>query len=259
MTSPLRVLAATAHPDDIEFVMAGTLLLLQQAGAEIHMWNLADGCMGSATKSREDIARIRWDEAQDSARLAGATIHRPLFNDLEIFYDQSSMVRVAAVIRDIKPNIVLTHSPQDYMEDHQNTSRLIVTGTFVRGMPNFFTQPERPTDSGTTALYHAMPHGLTDQLRNSITPDKYVDISAVLPRKRALLACHRTQKEWLDATQGMDSYLDEMEKSSREVGRRSGQFEYAEGWRQHSHMGFGPADYDPIHDLLKERCVEGSG
>ena len=69
---------------------------------------------------------------------------------------------------------------------------------------------------------------------------------------RAMLACHASQKEWLDVTQGMDAYLDEMERMSREVGRMSGKFEYAEGWRRHSHLGFGPEEFDPVSDLLQD-------
>ena len=257
MATPLRVLAATAHPDDIEFVIAGTLLLLKQAGAEIHMWNLANGCMGSVSKSRAAIAKLRWVEAQDSARLIGATMHKPLFDDLGIFYDLASQNRVAAVIRDINPNVVLTHAPLDYMEDHQNTSRLVVTGTFVRAMKNFITQPKRkPAEPRDTALYHAMPHGLADQLRQTIHPHFYVDITSVIAKKREMLGCHRSQKEWLDVSQGMDSYIAEMEKSSAEVGRRSGKFKYAEGFRRHSHMGFGPPDFDPICDTLKGLCLQ---
>jgi LmbE family N-acetylglucosaminyl deacetylase len=46
----MKVLAAAAHPDDIEFMMAGTLLRLKDAGCEIHLWNLANGCCGSACR-----------------------------------------------------------------------------------------------------------------------------------------------------------------------------------------------------------------
>jgi LmbE family N-acetylglucosaminyl deacetylase len=46
----MKVLAAAAHPDDIEFMMAGTLLRLKDAGCEIHLWNLANGCYGSACR-----------------------------------------------------------------------------------------------------------------------------------------------------------------------------------------------------------------
>ena len=92
------VLAAVAHPDDIEFMMAGTLLLLQQAGAEIHLWNLANGCYGSVRHRKQEIIRLRAAEARAAARLAGATIHPALFDDLGIFYDAVSLARVAAVV-----------------------------------------------------------------------------------------------------------------------------------------------------------------
>ena len=138
------MLAIAAHPDDIEFVMAGTLLLLKDAGADIHLWNLAKGGCGTVTHSYQDIVRIRWEEAQASAREAGATIYPPIAEDLEIFYNADMIARVAAVVRQVKPHIVLTHSPQDYMEDHTNACRLAVSGTFARGMPNYATQPPIP-------------------------------------------------------------------------------------------------------------------
>ena len=244
-------LAAAAHPDDIEFMMAGTLLRLKDAGCEIHLWNLANGCCGSATLSREETISVRWQEAQDSAKLAGGTAHPPLFDDLAIFYDASSIAHAAAMIRKIQPDIILTQSPQDYMEDHQNTTRLVVTGAFTRAMKNFVTSPDVAIYGKPVALYHSLPHGLNDALRQPVTPHFFADIGPVLARKRAMLACHASQKEWLDVTQGMDAYLDEMERMSREVGRMSGKYEFAEGWRRHSHLGFGPEDFDPIADLLK--------
>ena len=249
------VLAAVAHPDDIEFMMAGTLLLLKQAGAEIHMWNLANGSCGTVRHRKDEIIRLRAQEAQDAARVAGATAHPPLFDDLAIFYDAVSLARVAAVVRAVRPTIVLTQSPQDYMEDHQNTCRLIVSAAFTRGMSNFATKPRRQPDDAPVAVYHALPHGLRDGMGQVIRPDCYVNIAGVLATKRAMLAAHRSQKEWLDVSQGMDAYLSEMEALSREVGRMSGRFEYAEGWRRHSHLGFGPADWNPLAELLKGHHV----
>jgi len=243
-------LAAAAHPDDIEFMMAGTLLRLGDAGCEIHLWNLANGCCGSASLSREEAAALRWEEAQASARFAEGTAHPPLFDDLGIFYDAPSVARAAAVIRRIQPDIILTQSPQDYMEDHQNATRLVVTGAFTRAMKNFVTEPPVASYDKPVALYHALPHGLNDALRQPVSPHFVTDIGPALARKRAMLACHASQKEWLDVTQGMDAYIDEMEQMSRAVGRMSAAFEVAEGWRRHSHLGFGPADFDPISNLL---------
>ena len=244
------VLAAAAHPDDIEFMMAGTLLRLRDAGCEIHLWNLADGCCGSNVLSREEAAAVRWEEARRSADCAGGTAHPPIFHDLEIFYDRPSLAKVASVIRRIQPDIILTQSPQDYMEDHQNTVRLIVSGAFTRGMKNFPTDPTVEPYDKPVAVYHALPHGLNDALRQPVVPQFFNDITAVLPRKRAMLACHASQKQWLDETQGMDAYLDEMERMSREVGKMSGRFALAEGWRRHSHLGFGPENFNPVGDFL---------
>jgi LmbE family N-acetylglucosaminyl deacetylase len=250
---PLTAFAIVAHPDDIEFMMAGTLLLLKDGGADIHMWNLSAGGYGSVTHSAEEIARIRWQEAQDSARQAGATLHPPIVDDLAIVYDLKLLAKIGAVIREVKPDIVLTQSPQDYMEDHMNTSRLVVTAAFARGMPNYVTDPPVEAYSSDTTVYHALPHGLRDGLRRRIRAGQYVDITSVLARKRAMLAQHRSQKEWLDVSQGMDSYLLEMEKMSREVGRMSGRFEVAEGWRRHLHLGFSARDIDPLHAALGDK------
>jgi LmbE family N-acetylglucosaminyl deacetylase len=126
----------------------------------------------------------------------------------------------------------------------------VVTAAFSRGMKNYRTDPEQPVYERPVAVYHALPHGLKDELRQAIEPHFYTDITGVLARKRAMLACHASQKEWLDVSQGMDAYLSEMEGMSREVGRMSGKFEFAEGWRRHSHLGFASEDFDPIQELL---------
>ncbi|MBL8993604.1 MAG: PIG-L family deacetylase, partial [Spirochaetia bacterium] len=160
----LVVLAAGAHPDDIEIMMAGTLILFKEAGAEIHMLNVLNGSCGTAEYSRKDIIRIRWKEAREAAKMIGATIHPPLFDDLGIFYDAKSQARVAARIREIKPDVVLTQSPEDYMEDHMITVRHIVTGFFCKGMRNLPTNPKRKSYQTDGVLYHALPHGLRDGL-----------------------------------------------------------------------------------------------
>jgi len=244
------VIAIAAHPDDIEFVMAGTLLRLKERGWDIHYFNLSTGNCGSVRYSAAETRRRRLTEAKRAAKVLGAQFYPPIADDLEILYDLKLLRRVAAVVREAKPTIVLTHSPQDYMEDHTNTSRLAVTAAFARGMPNFVTTPKRRAVEGNVTVYHAMPHGLCDQLRQPIVAEFYVDTAAVQDRKLAALAEHRSQQEWLDVSQGMNSYLRTMDEMSRTVGRMSGRFTHAEGWRRHSHMGFcGEAD-DPLREAL---------
>lgn len=248
------VLAAGAHPDDIEFMMAGTLLRLKDAGCEIHYWNVLSGSMGTGHYSARKAARVRTAEAKAAAALAGAEFHPPLFGDLDGYYEARRLARVAAVVRRIQPNLVLLQSPQDYMEDHQNVVRLLVTALFTRGMRNMRSLPHRAPYAADCAVYHALPHGLRDGLGKRVRPECYVEVSPFIDRKKEMLACHRSQASWLDESQGMHQYLDTLVSLAREVGRMSGKFKYAEGWRKRSHLGFGPENFDPLCRILGSAC-----
>ena len=248
-------MAVAAHPDDIEFYMAGTLLLLGEAGYQLHYTTLASGSCGSLQHSAAKMRTIRRAESKRAAAILGAAYHASLVDDLEVLYELSALRRLAAVIRRVNPTILLTHSPQDYMEDHTNTSRLAVTATFARGMPNFRTVPAMKAIAGEATVYHAMPHGLRDQLGRRVLPGLFVDTSSVHATKRQALAAHESQKSWLDASQGMDSYLRMMDDFSLEVGRMSERFQHAEGWRRHLHFGFCAAEADPLSQTLGERCL----
>jgi LmbE family N-acetylglucosaminyl deacetylase len=250
-----RAFAIAAHPDDIEFMMAGTFILLGRAGYELHYLTLANGSCGTQVHDVETIVRIRRQEALDAARSAGAVHHESLVNDLEIFYERDTLRRLAAIVREVAPEIILTHSSQEYMEDHMNTTRLVLTAAFARGMPNFEVIPPTPITDQPVTVYHALPYGLHDPLRGPIWPGVFADIGGVLPLKRAMLAMHRSQKEWLDASQGLDSYLATMEEMAREVGRQSGAFVNAEGWTRHLHLGYCAADADPLVRALGRRAL----
>ena len=243
-------MAIAAHPDDIEFFMSGTLMLLGQAGYEIHYLNIANGCCGTTQYDVETITRMRRDEAHQAATSIGAVFHEPFCNDLEIFYEQQTLAKVTSVVRQVAPEIVLTHSPADYMEDHMIASRLAVSAAFCRGMPNFPVDPVRdPIDQAVT-VYHAQPYSHRDPLRQIVTPDLWIDVGDVLEQKVAMLAKHVSQKSWLDESQGHDSYLQTLRDLDAEGGRLSGQFQYAEGWRRHLHLGFCGPDDDPLAAAL---------
>jgi LmbE family N-acetylglucosaminyl deacetylase len=244
------VFAVHCHPDDIEFTCAGTLFRLKDAGCEVHYMNVANGCVGSMTTGIEETTRIRAEEARAAAALLGAVYHESIANDLEVFYTEDLIRRLLAVVREVAPDIMLVPSPEDYMEDHMNTSRIAVTAAFCRGMPSYPSIPPAAPVQKDVVLYHAMPHGLRDGLRRRIVPDFYVDIGPVINRKTSMLAAHGSQKSWLDATQGMDSYLISMREMSTEVGGMSGQFTYAEGWRRHNHLGLSARDTDPLREML---------
>ncbi len=242
-------IAIAAHPDDIELMMAGTLLALKSIGYEIHYMNLSSGNVGSVQHDSGTTKRIRLKEARQSASILGAHFHEPFCDDLEIFYNKKYLRRVAGIIREVKPSIVLTHSPSDYMEDHINTCRLVVTAAFSRGMPNFITSPPLPAANYDSTLYHALPHTLRDQFRNPIIPGAFVNTSSVQETKMGALRSHQSQQDWLDVSQKLNSYLQTMEDISLKIGRMSGSFLHAEGWRRHLHDGFCAKDADPLLEL----------
>jgi N-acetylglucosamine malate deacetylase 1 len=243
-------IAIGAHPDDIEFYMAGTLLMLKQKGYDIHYLNLASGNCGSVQYNAAMTRSIRSTEARAAARILGAHFHPSLTEDMEIIYNQGLLRALAAVIREVKPRILLTHSPQDYMEDHMNTSRLAVSAAFTRGMPNFKSAPPRPPADYEVTIYHAMTNGLCDQLRRRIIPGAFVNTSAVHKSQLKALEAHKSQQNWLDVSQGLNSFLLAMEDLSLAVGRLSKQFKYAEGWRRHLHYGYCGPEADPLADAL---------
>jgi len=242
--------AIAAHPDDIEFMMAGTLILLGQAGYELHYMNIGNGSCGTATHTKQQIIDMRRGEARSAAKALGATFHPSFVDDIDIFYEKDLLARVGAVVREVDPTVLLVPSPVDYMEDHTNACRLAVTAAFCRGMRNFPTRPRRKPVEGEVTLYHCMPAGLRDPLRARIIPEYFVDIGEVLEQKRKVLSQHRSQKEWLDVSQGMDAYLITMAAQAAEVGAMSGRFEDAEGWHRHSHLGFCDEEADPLLEAL---------
>jgi LmbE family N-acetylglucosaminyl deacetylase len=155
----------------------------------------------------------------------------------------------------VKPTVVLTHALADYMEDHMTVARLAVTGTFTRNVPNYRSKPQRAPILDPCVIYHAMPHGQCTPTREPVRPEIFVDTTGVHAKKRAALGCHTSQKEWLDATQGMDSYLATMDYFSQRLGKQTRKFAQAEGWTRHLHFGFGAEEDDPLREVLGKRYL----
>lgn len=251
-----RIFAIAAHPDDIEFCMGGTLILLARAGCEVHYMNIANGSCGSVENDAETIASIRLREAKNAARCIEAVFHPPLVTDIEILYEKRLLAKVSSVMRAVAPDILLVPSPQDYMEDHMNTCRLAVTAAFCRSFRNFPVDPPREPIPNEVTVYHAQPHGNRDALNRLVRPDFFVNIDSVIEEKAGMLAEHKSQKEWLDHSQGLNAFLDTMRAYVREMGQLSTRCEFAEGWRRHNPLGLCAFSADPLADLLGEHILE---
>jgi LmbE family N-acetylglucosaminyl deacetylase len=246
-----RVFAIAAHPDDIEFKMTGTLFLLKERGYELHYMNIANGSCGTTRYSVEEIIKMRREESIAACEYLGATYHESVCNDMEIFFEKETLQKVAAVMREVSPEIMLTNSPNDYMEDHQNACRLAVTGAFALGMPNYPTVPQVDHVVQDVTIYHAQPVGNRTPLRQIVCPDLFVDISNVIENCLEMLSFHKSQRDWLDESQGHE-YLESLRSRAKTVGDMSGRYKYSEGWRRHDFIGFSQEEMTPLEDALGE-------
>ena len=240
----MKILAIHAHPDDIEILAGGSMALLAAAGHQLTFVTMTPGDCGSVEYASEEIARIRRQEAVNAAAIIGAQYICAEFRDLAVFNDDSSRRRVCELIRVVRPELVITSAPIDYHCDHEATSALVRDACFGASAPNYH--------SGSAPALDAIPHLYfmdsiegTDRDGRPQLSDFHLNIASVFERKRDMLACHESQRNWLRKQHGIDDYIVQMEKWSRAVGKRCG-VEYAEGFRRY------PGHPYPQTPLLQE-------
>ncbi|HXG84796.1 MAG TPA: PIG-L family deacetylase [Pyrinomonadaceae bacterium] len=255
-----KVLAVGAHPDDVEIMCSGTLFALSRFGYEIHVASMTLGDCGSTEHSPEETSKIRYGEAKRACKVLGATYHHVGFSDLCIFNDDNSNRRVTALLRELNPRLVVTHSPQDYMSDHEMTSLLVRNACFYASIPNYQTRDL--TSAGHTSaipyLYYAQPIENIDLFGKKITPQFYVDVSDFIEQKIEMLSCHKSQREWLRAHHGMDEYVESMRRWNASLAERAAEnsekpITFAEAFRQHRGHAYPPDNI--LAALLEERVI----
>ena len=229
-----RILAIHAHPDDVEILAGGTLALLADRGNEITIATLTPGDCGSRESGPEETAAIRRREAAKAASLIGARYGCVEMRDLAIFNDDASRRKVTAVLRATRPQLVLTSSPVDYLCDHEAASALVRDACFAAPAPNYHT-PGDPPDPALDAiphLYYMDSIEGCDREGKLVPPDFVVNVAETFARKREMLACHASQRLWLQQHHGTDNYLEEMERWTQARGQLVG-VPYGEGFRQY--------------------------
>jgi LmbE family N-acetylglucosaminyl deacetylase len=250
----MRIVTIHAHPDDAEMLAGGTLALLSERGHETVIVSLSAGDCGSATHGPDEIASIRKAEATEAAAVIGATYRWGGFRDLAIFSDDASRRRVTGLIRELRPGIVLTAAPSDYLCDHETTSQLVRDACFAAPVPNY----EVPTNQGPLAaiphLYFMDPIEQRDRSGSPTLPDFTVNVESTFATKRAMLAKHQSQSLWLQRQHGMADYLQQMEDWTRLCGKRAGIL-FGEGFRQYRGH---PYPQEPLLQELLSACVVNS-
>ncbi len=227
-------LALMAHPDDAEFLCAGTLArLVQEHRWQVHIATMTPGDCGSMDLPPEEISRVRRTEGARAAGLLGATFHCLEERDLVVFYHERALEKAVRLLRNVQPDLLFTHSPADYLLDHEMTSVIARAAAFGAPTPNLFRdRGHGPPLKRVPHLYYCDPIEGKDALGRPVPPGFCIDISNVVETKTQMLALHASQRDWLLKHHGMDQYLLAMRAWGSDRGQLAG-VAFAECFRQH--------------------------
>ena len=248
MKNKKTVLCLVAHPDDAELQCAGTLALLAKKGWKIVIATMTPGQAGSSEMGAEEISAIRRTEAKNSVAILGGTYACLECEDLFIAYDRSTLLKVIALFRKEMPTIVIAPSPDDYIIDHEVTSRLAQTACMGANIPNVEISGTNPI-STIPYLFYCDPMQGKDIFGSKVISTILINITSTINVKEEMLCCHKSQREWLLKISKVDEYLIMMKNFSQKKGKLI-ECEFAEGFRQH--LGF---SY-PTDNILKSELGE---
>jgi len=196
--SSLDILAIAAHRDDVEQTCGGTLLKAAQRGQQTGILDLTQGEMGTRGTA-EDRAR----EAADAAKILGVTWRQALdIPDGRVENTWENRLKVAAVIRETKPRVVILPYWKGRHPDHYTASVLGYEACFLAGLAKLDlgpqasisqTTPHRPFKIVYATLYY------------DVRPTFVVDISEQFEAKFASILAYKSQ--FSDQEAGKDLFV----------------------------------------------------
>jgi len=228
----MNILALGAHPDDVEFLCAGTLFRYRQMGHSIYIALTTSGNQGSNLHdNRDEIAAIRESEQLEAAKLLDAQVRFLRFDDEGLVNNEESRRAVINAMRWAKPDVILTNYPRDPSTDHGTTGKLVTD--LILSMPGKnVPADEPPVAKKISVFYWDVPGGI------DFLPEVYVDISDVLNLKLDALSKHKSQVDWM-ANFTDDDFFEYCTTLARFRGIQAG-YRYAEGFRALRIHGFMP-------------------
>ena len=164
----------------------------------------------------------RANEAKNAGALAGIEVVSLDIGDLQPNgCDISQRDKVSELIRRVRPDFIITHSPTDYMPDHLAVSKLVFDASFVASVPQY----------GTGNKAAVVPIFYMDNLAGmNFNPTEYVDITDEIELKLQMLECHESQLKWMRDHDNID-FAEFVRTCSRFRGLQCG-VSYAEGFTQ---------------------------
>ena len=219
----MNILAIGAHPDDVEFLCAGILALYAAEGHKIFIAIATNGNVGSPTLNKSQICKIRKNESLESCQKIGAELIWMNFDDEWLFNDKNTRLVFIDAIRKAEADIMFIHNTNDYHPDHRNAGQISEDCRIPVSV--------RLVESSEIHL-KKVPHIFyMDNIGGvSFDPEVYVDVSSVIDIKRDMLACHKSQNNWMLELYD-ETPTEIMLKQSKFRGLNCG-YKHAEGFRQ---------------------------
>jgi bacillithiol biosynthesis deacetylase BshB1 len=194
----LEILAIAAHRDDVEQTCGGTLLKMAQRGQRTGILDLTQGEMGTRGTA-EDRAR----EASDAARILGVSWRRALdIPDGRVENTWDNRLKVASVIRETRPRVVILPYWKGRHPDHYTCSVLGYEACFLAGLSKLDPRAALSNqlaavssqDAGSTKLEPHRPFKIIyATLYYDVRPTFVVDISPQFEQKFASILAYKSQ------------------------------------------------------------------
>jgi LmbE family N-acetylglucosaminyl deacetylase len=214
MAKKLRVLAVGAHPDDVEICCGGTLARYALAGHHVMMGYATNGDKGHLRIPPAELAVIREREARAAAAVINAEVFWTGLPDGELFYDRPTRQIFIDMMRQARPDLILTHWSEAYHPDHVAAGQLVFSATYISTVPHI--QTNHPASETVARIYFMdVAHDVRAEAA------EYVDITEVYDLKRQMLAAHASQLEWLKEHDNID-IMAVMEGRDRATGQQCG-------------------------------------
>ena len=222
----MNVLAIGCHPDDLEIGCGGTLAKYAKLGHKVIMCHVASGDMGHVVIEPDELVPIRTKEAENAAAVIGAEAISLGVGDLQVDSgNPKAIADLIRVVKESKPDVVITHNPDDYMRDHIETSKLAFNASFGSSLPHMVREVERHVKFA--------PIFYMDTLAGiGFIPTEYVDITECIEQKLEAVSRHESQITWMRDHDKID-FLDFVRTCSKYRGLQAS-VPYAEGFRQYA-------------------------
>ena len=198
-SNPPRLLILGAHPDDAEFHAGGIASIYRSLGREVKMVSVTDGGAGHHTRGSTELVRLRRDEAAAAGRVIDAIYETWYFPDGALEASLEVRHRIIREIRQFKPDLVLTHRPNDYHPDHRAVGQCVQDASYLVKVPLIVSDVPALKKDPVVAY---MPDLFTKPQR--MQPELILNIADYVDTIVSMLACHTSQVfEWLPYEQGV--------------------------------------------------------